>query len=160
MISEAKLAANRRNAQVSTGPKTGEGKARSSQNSLKHGLSAKRPLIPGENEADHEAFRKEIRDAFRPPGALETLLVERIINAAWRLRRFGPIEAQILSGELEDVLEQFPEKEETALGFTFLRTTNGSQALARLHRYEMGLERSLYRAHHTLKELQAPRGQR
>ena len=106
MISDAKLAANRRNAEFSTGPKTGEGKARSSQNALKHGFSSLKPLIPGENEADHEAFRQEILDAFHPSGAMETLLVERIINAAWRLRRFGPIEAQILSREFSEVLAQ------------------------------------------------------
>ena len=140
-------------------PGRSPGKARRAapRTRLKHGQSSPKPLIPGENEADHEAFRKEILDAFCPPGALETLLVEHLINAAWRLRRFGPIEAQILSAELDEVLEQFPDQEETALGFTFLRTTNDSQALARLHRYEMGLERSLYRAHRTLKELQALR---
>ena len=37
------------------------------------------------------------------------------------------------------MLEQFPDKEETALGFAFLRTTNDAEALARLYRYEMGI---------------------
>jgi hypothetical protein len=39
MTSAAKIAANRRNAQRSTGPRTGAGKARSRGNSLKHGLA-------------------------------------------------------------------------------------------------------------------------
>jgi hypothetical protein len=38
MITEAQLAANRANAQKSTGPKTEERKANSSRNSFKHGL--------------------------------------------------------------------------------------------------------------------------
>jgi hypothetical protein len=37
--SDARVAANRRNAQRSTGPRTGAGKARSSRNAQKHGLS-------------------------------------------------------------------------------------------------------------------------
>ena len=37
--SAARVAANRRNAQLSTGPRTAEGKARSRRNALKHGLT-------------------------------------------------------------------------------------------------------------------------
>ncbi|MHC4445109.1 MAG: hypothetical protein ACYTA5_21125 [Planctomycetota bacterium] len=44
-ISEKQLQANRQNAKKSTGPKTPEGKARSSQNALKHGLLARQILI-------------------------------------------------------------------------------------------------------------------
>jgi hypothetical protein len=46
-VSPAKLAANRANAQHSTGPKTLEGKERSKQNSRKHGFFARQPLPQG-----------------------------------------------------------------------------------------------------------------
>ena len=45
-LSEAQLAANRANAKKSTGPVSIEGKKRSSANSTKHGITARRPLLP------------------------------------------------------------------------------------------------------------------
>ena len=49
MASEAQIAANRANAQRSTGPRSEEGKARVAQNGLKHGLCSTRVLLPGED---------------------------------------------------------------------------------------------------------------
>jgi hypothetical protein len=46
MASEKQVAANRRNAQKSTGPKTPSGKLRSSMNSYRHGLSLPLPATP------------------------------------------------------------------------------------------------------------------
>ena len=43
MISAKQLEANRRNALHSTGPKTTEGKSRSSRNNLRHGLTVPSP---------------------------------------------------------------------------------------------------------------------
>jgi len=54
-MSEARNIANINNAQHSTGPRTEEGKAASSLNSLKHGLTAKTVLLPGEDPALFES---------------------------------------------------------------------------------------------------------
>ena len=51
--SAAKVEANRRNAQKSKGPTSDEGKARSRYNALKHGMTAKTVLLPGD---DHQEF--------------------------------------------------------------------------------------------------------
>src|SRR5689334_19539946 len=56
-ISARKLSANRANAQKSTGPRTKAGKARSSQNALKHGLSTFYSRLPTECEATFHTFR-------------------------------------------------------------------------------------------------------
>ena len=48
MVSEKKLAANRLNAQKSTGPKTDEGKAKSARNATTHGLFCRDVVIKGE----------------------------------------------------------------------------------------------------------------
>jgi hypothetical protein len=49
MATPAQIAANRANAQKSTGPRTAEGKAASRLNALKHGLDAESLIIPGED---------------------------------------------------------------------------------------------------------------
>jgi len=68
MTSDRKVAANRRNAQKSAGPRTLSGKAIASMNALKHGLCSRKPLIPGENEADFNRFSEGWVDELRPAG--------------------------------------------------------------------------------------------
>src|SRR5579859_6638669 len=95
MSSDRKVAANRRNAQKSTGPKTLSGKAIASMNALKHGLCARKPLIPGENEAEFTQFASGWVDEQKPTGPMQEFLAERIITVAWRLRRAGKLEAAL-----------------------------------------------------------------
>jgi hypothetical protein len=52
MPSDAQIAANRRNAQRSTGPRTPEGQAAVRFNALSHGLSARAVLLPGEDPTE------------------------------------------------------------------------------------------------------------
>src|ERR1017187_3225536 len=58
MASEARIAANGLNAQKSTGPRTAEGKARSSQNARKHGMRSEREKLMRE---DSLAFEERLR---------------------------------------------------------------------------------------------------
>ncbi|MBI1895265.1 MAG: hypothetical protein HYS04_01825, partial [Acidobacteria bacterium] len=69
IITPRQLAANRRNAQSSTGPRTLEGKAASRFNALRHGLAAECPVIPGENAALYETLRDAFLDQYRPATA-------------------------------------------------------------------------------------------
>ena len=63
MLSEARQTANAANACLSTGTRTAEGKARSSQNARKHGLTAAQLVIA----AEVAALRSAIENYERPP---------------------------------------------------------------------------------------------
>jgi hypothetical protein len=90
-MSLKQLAANRRNAQKSTGPKTPNGQAVSKMNALKHGILSKEVLVRGkharENEREFYALQARFREHLKPVGPLEEMLVDRIVTAHWRLRR-------------------------------------------------------------------------
>ncbi len=93
----ARAAASRINGAKSRGPRTAEGKARSAQNALKHGLSAKKHvLLPDDSRAEFKALEAALLEELRPEGALQTLLVHRLVAAAWRLARADRLEFGLL----------------------------------------------------------------
>ena len=76
MATEKQIAANRRNAQLSTGPKTPEGKAAVRFNGLKHGFYAKHAALSlQEDEPIHELLDTFL-DNLNPAGPLEAGLLE------------------------------------------------------------------------------------
>lgn len=102
MATAAQVEANRRNAQMSTGPRTPEGKLRSSANASTHGLTAKSALLPGEDPEQWQAWRQDIFDEFQPRPGLEERLVEIIARNLWRLERASRIETDVLRVALID----------------------------------------------------------
>ncbi len=95
-LTEKELAARRANARKSTGPRTAEGKARSSQNARRHGLFAQTALLDSESPEDFVALRDAYLAEFDPQGPAETHLVMEMANAQWRLRRVRGIEADLI----------------------------------------------------------------
>ncbi len=88
---------NRLNAQHSTGPRTPEGKAASSQNARKHGLSIQRhTVLGGEDPSLYEQLLAELREIYEPRGRREDLAVEDIAQCRWALSRFDEAEAASL----------------------------------------------------------------
>jgi hypothetical protein len=77
MTTLAKIEANRRNGQLSTGPRTEEGKAIVARNAARHGIFASVPVIPGESAEEWEAHRAGVVDSLGPVGLLEVNLAER-----------------------------------------------------------------------------------
>jgi hypothetical protein len=105
-ISLAKLAANRQNAQHSTGPKTEAGKAQSRRNALKHGIFAENMFVYGETPSEYQELLGALREDLAPQGAVEELLVEKIAICVWRGKRVLRCE-----GGLVKALAKYSEKE-------------------------------------------------
>jgi len=74
---------NHQNAQHSTGPRTAEGKAQSSQNARKHGLSSAHLFIPAERQDEFHSLYTAHFEEIRPVGELQTQFFEQLIHAAW-----------------------------------------------------------------------------
>ena len=85
MSSDRKIEANRENAQHSTGPVTEEGKANSSQNARKHGLSARSLYVPEARQDEFHAMFQAYFAEIRPFGELQTAYFEQLVHAAWNL---------------------------------------------------------------------------
>ncbi len=124
----------------------------SSRNALKHGILARRFLLPDESRISFVKFARRLRRELQPQGVLEEMLVERIVSAAWRVRR-------VLAAESESI--EFHrvglEDEDRGLGWAFIKDGRDSAVFSRLSRYEAMLERSIYRA---LGELERRRSRR
>src|SRR5271156_6307646 len=95
MATKKQIAANRRNAGRSTGPRTVLGKAKSSMNSTRHGLLGQFVLIEGEDPEEFSRFEQGIRADLKPEGTLEESLVDRIVKDTWWLNRHDNIEAAL-----------------------------------------------------------------
>ena len=103
MASAAQVVANIENASHSTGPRTEEGKARSSQNAIKHGLTSNKCLLlPDEDEEEFRRFESELKHTYMPLNHVEAELVDDIISIQWRRKRAAALETRILSAENPD----------------------------------------------------------
>jgi hypothetical protein len=151
MASEAQIAANRRNADKSTGPRTEDGKAKVTRNALRHGLRAEKVLTFDEASGDFQVFLDEQRAAFEPEDAIEEQLVERIAFCAWRLRRIYRVEADIIDGCRDS---DYRGLEELDIGAAF---DSCPSEMSVLSRYETALDRAFDRAYLALERRQARR---
>jgi hypothetical protein len=146
MPSKKQIEANRLNAQKSTGPRSSEGKARSSMNALKSGIDAKSQIVRGETPAALDSLRAEYYDRFRPTTPEQRMLVDTLIDTEWLLRRFRVVEAQLWEYWSPD------EMNATQLGYAFRK---GQDAFARLQRRIDSAQRNYRHALHELERLQA-----
>jgi hypothetical protein len=95
MASPAQIAANRLNAQKSTGPRSTEGKSTTRFNALKSGIDAKSLVIPGEDPAELSALAANYYTQFEPASPVEQFLVDCLIRTDWQLRRLHKAEAHL-----------------------------------------------------------------
>jgi len=153
MISERQLNANRRNAQLSTGPRTPEGRAAVSQNALRHGLASQTTVLPNENPEEFRELRDALFDEYDPSGPTETLLVEQMAMAAWRLRRLRAVETGLFALRMAQLPRDENDLDPRSRAYAY--DASGSRAIDSLTRYETRIERSFYRALHELQYLRS-----
>ena len=96
MATKKQTAANRLNAQKSTGPASPEGKAASSMNRLRDGLYASTVILPNENQAEFDQLHRRNEELFEPQEAAHHLLVDQLTVAQWKMLRAEIIEAGVL----------------------------------------------------------------
>ncbi len=102
MATDKQIQANRNNAKKSTGPRSEEGKARSAQNALKHGLLARDAVLPGEHPAEFDQQFQALERAIQPDNAIEFEFLRQMADAQWRMRRLTRIETGFLAAALEE----------------------------------------------------------
>src|ERR1700745_4467360 len=92
MTSYRQIEANRRNALLSTGPRTEEGKLESRRNAVRHGLTAETVIEILEDPEDYKGFEANIIADYDARTAVERELVLRLASLLWRIRRATGIE--------------------------------------------------------------------
>jgi hypothetical protein len=139
----ARAETSRQNGAQSRGPKTSEGKARSAQNALKHGLRTQKYLVlPEEDAAEFEALEAALVEELAPVGAMQTVLARRVAIATWRLARADRLEVEL-----------FEERRlaNSSLGLALIRDGNGTRSFETLLRYRGAAMAEFWRALKTLK---------
>lgn len=112
MSTSAQIAANQANAQFSTGPTSETGKAKSSLNAVKTGLTGRTVLLPGDDAALYEAHVAHFIERYQPASDGERNLVQSLADTEWRLLRIPSLEMGIYAlGRLE-FTELFPNEDE------------------------------------------------
>ena len=87
MSTEAQRAANQANSQQSTGPKTEEGRAISSQNHRKFGLTGRFTVLPWEKQEEFEDLRSRLCAEHQVYSPFEAELIEKMAQHHWLSRR-------------------------------------------------------------------------
>ena len=159
---EKQSSASRINGAKSKGPVSVEGRARSSQNAIRHGLSAQAVVLHGEESADFGQLRDSYVQRFQPADQAEMDLVETLVSSRWRLRRIPMLEVQVfenihyrhqarIENELDDTAPF-----NMRMGWVFMEAAKG-KSLSLLQRYEGQLTRTYERSLKALQTLQKAR---
>jgi hypothetical protein len=139
--SKRRLLASRKNGALSRGPKTPEGKSRSSYNATRHGLLSNCIVLRNESREAFDDLLNQFVEHFGPLNDVEFGMIEDMASCYWRLRRVWAIETELLNSGME---KQPPGHEMARLASSFSELAVSPQ-LALLNRYEARLHRSFQR---------------
>ncbi len=156
---------SRANGARSNGPATEEGKAKSSLNAIKHGLTSNKVVVlQNENPEDYARLAADFADTFQPANLAEGSLVQEMVNSQWKRLRAEAIETGLMDlalcaiePELGKTFDgEVDESIKIALAYR-KNFENNARALANIERQIVRLSRLFQRSHDKLKELQEDR---
>ena len=161
MATALQLAANRRNAKKSTGPRSAAGKKRSSLNHLRHGMTAETVVLPHESAGDYDEIRGALMKDYEPATSQETMLVDQIAAGYWRTIRARRFETAMFDNHLRTKKlahgkDPAPNERDDEGCAVILQLTDPEQ-LRNYFRYDATISRDYYRAIATLEKMQAAR---
>jgi hypothetical protein len=148
MATPAQIAANRRNALKSTGPRTEAGKSVSKMNAVRHGIDARSCVLPGEDPDEFAALAAGYRDRYNPHTPEQDFLVDTLAQSEWNRRRYARIQADLTAHLLDQM-----EPERRSLALLFLADTPAARALNRVIRRYEAAEASWFRALRELRRI-------
>jgi hypothetical protein len=154
--SAQQISANRKNAQLSTGP---QNTARTKFNGVSHGMTSRQTVIPGESQAEYDSFHASLTNQLGPGSETEKLLADRIAVAAWRLRRFTRMEAAFFNNRIDAYLEANPDQDpDAALANLFCDAAEATKMRLFL-RYQTAVQREYDTAWRMLDKARKERAQ-
>jgi len=110
-----RLAANRANSLLSTGPRTEDGKRKSSLNAVKTGLTGVTVLLSSDDAIEYQRHIAAYQNEFQPAGLEESELVQSLADISWRLRRIPALEMAIYAKGSIEFADQFEDQEDPAV---------------------------------------------
>jgi hypothetical protein len=157
--SDARLRANRRNAQKSTGPKTAAGKTRSALNATRHGILSQVIHLPEAEMNSYNEFTERYVASLQPVGAVETELANACADLQFRLHRLAAAEHNLFAIGHDEQGERWntghPESHAALTMAETLRCSPNPLALLTL--YEGRLHRRFLQTLKQLRDIQANR---
>jgi len=159
MPSDLQYETARANGAKSRGPKTQEGREKSSRNAIKHGFTSNSIMVLDSESPDrfHEILN-DFYTTYRPAGAVEKDLVEEMVAARWRIRRMWSVETGLLNGEIHTQETKIDNADSGVhLAAAFRALADESHSLTLNFRYASRLHRIYDSALKNLRELQQNR---
>jgi hypothetical protein len=142
MATESQITANRINAQLSTGPRSDDGKVASSMNALRHGLASRGLIVLPGQEDSFEELETGLRAALNPIGILQETIFKCALESAWNLHRCRLAAAQLYLAASDETVDPL------------LDDQNQAQH-ARIRKYARQNENSMHKSLRALAALQS-----
>jgi hypothetical protein len=155
MASAKQLAANRANAEKSTGPRTEAGKRIARMNSTTHGLSGHTVLKTPEQDAAYKTYYHRLMPDLAPANAIEQDFAERIVHDSWRIHHASAIESNLYA-MADPAFDTGNAAQDDALNDAHTYQLN-DRAINLLSLYQQRLQRSIHRDLEMLRKMQKDR---